>query len=275
MIGDLHVHTTKSDGSFNVQQVINAASHLGVGCIAITDHDRIDVRFSSIQNDLQCGIRVIQGVEFSCYDLKRNRKVHILCYEPPLSDSLRRICDTTQRNRLRAGEQMAKRILSKYSISAEKIAAYSADSQCIYKQHLMHALVDAGYACEIYGDLYQALFGSGADSCAVPIEYPDVYTVLQAIHAAGGFAALAHPRVYDTFDLFNELISQNMLDGVEVWHPKNHKGDSEFLLQAALDHHLIPLGGSDFHGIYNSAPTYIGKCYTPQKYLKQLMEFLK
>lgn len=275
MIGDLHVHTTRSDGSFNIQQIIHAVTQSGIDCVAITDHDRIDPLPYPRNDDKNCKIRLIRGVEISCYDYMRSRKVHILCYEPPKSTALENICKVTQKNRLEAGNEMAKKIMSKYSISAEKVEQYSADSDCIYKQHLMHALMDAGYTSEIFGDLYQTLFGAGADSCAVPIEYPDVYTVLQIVRSAGGFTALAHPRVYNSFDLLDELINQNMLNGIEVWHPKNQKGDAEHLLKTALDHHLIPLGGSDFHGLYNSTSTYIGKCFTPQTYLNQLMGFLK
>ena len=112
----------------------------------------------------------------------------------------------------------------------------------------MHALMDAGYALSIYGEEYDKLFGSGEHSCNVPIEYPDVYEVLETVHSAGGIAVLAHPRVYDSFDLLDELLEQKRLDGIEVWHPRNQKGDSEHLLNLALEHNLIPTGGSDFHG---------------------------
>lgn len=88
----------------------------------------------------------------------------------------------------------------------------------------MHALMDAGYALSIYGEEYDKLLVQGEHSCNVPIEYPDVYEVLETVHSAGGIAVLAHPRVYDSFDLLDELLEQKRLDGIEVWHPRNQKG---------------------------------------------------
>lgn len=44
----------------------------------------------------------------------------------------------------------------------------------IYKQHIMHALMDAGYAEAIYGELYDKLFapGTGAASSRRNIPIP-------------------------------------------------------------------------------------------------------
>ena len=39
MKGDLHVHTTLSDGSLGVEDVIAQAKRIGLDFISITDHD--------------------------------------------------------------------------------------------------------------------------------------------------------------------------------------------------------------------------------------------
>ena len=39
---DLHMHTSYSDGDYDIKEVIEMASKAGLKTIAITDHDRAD-----------------------------------------------------------------------------------------------------------------------------------------------------------------------------------------------------------------------------------------
>ena len=41
MFADLHCHSTFSDGSATVEEIIIYAKRTGVDCIALTDHDTI------------------------------------------------------------------------------------------------------------------------------------------------------------------------------------------------------------------------------------------
>lgn len=273
MRGDLHCHTTLSDGSAGIGEVIANAKLVGVDFLAITDHDSTSSFNRARVIGERYGVHIIEGVELSAFDQKRGRRVHILCYRPIKPDRLLGICTRNTENRKRAGAEMAKRVLHKFPIAPERITKYSSSS-CIYRQHIMHALMDAGYTTSIYGELYNKLF-RGEESCNVTMEYPDVYEVLATVHSAGGVAVMAHPPLYDSFALLDELIEQKLLDGIEVWHPKNREGDSERLLKTALKHDLIPTGGTDFHGMYNSVPVHIGEYYTPQKYLDRLFELQK
>ena len=272
MRGDLHIHTTLSDGSLSIEEVIAYAKTAGLNCIAISDHDSIQ-SFSYAQTiGWQYGISVLRGVEFSCYDYLRRRKVHILCYQPNKPEYLLRLCEKTTDCRKLAGNQMAEKVLQKYPIPPSWITRYAQGSRCIYKQHIMHALMDGGYTDSIYGELYQNLFSDQKDSLLTPVIYPDVREALDVIHAAGGLAVLAHPGLYDSFDFMCELIAEHRLDGLEVWHPKNKPEETEYLLQLAKRHQLLTTGGSDFHGMYHSgAHLEMGCCTTPPNVLEQLL----
>lgn len=82
MIGDLHCHTKLSDGSMGIEDVVFYAKRMGLDFIAITDHDTMaGVTRASVLGQ-RYGIQVIPGVEISCIDSKRGRKVHMLCYLP-------------------------------------------------------------------------------------------------------------------------------------------------------------------------------------------------
>ena len=81
---------------------------------------------------------------------------------------------------------MVRKVMRYYPITPELIVKCATGSTNIYKQHIMHALMDAGYADSIYGELYQKLFSPETGSALVEPEYPDVKEVLELIHSAGG-----------------------------------------------------------------------------------------
>ena len=94
-----------------------------------------------------------------------------------------------------------------------------------------------------------------------PVEYPEVTEIVPKIHEAGGLAVLAHPAVYDSYDVMEELLPLG-LDGVEVCHPRNHPDDPERLSGFCREHGLIMTGGTDFHGLYTKKPNPLGTCTT-------------
>ena len=271
MKGDLHCHTKLSDGSEGIEEVIALAKRSGLDFISLTDHDTM-ASFSraKILAD-RYGINVIPGVELSAYDEVRNRKVHILCYLPAKPDRLEGLCIRANESRKKAGNEMARLVMKKYPITVEGIIKYSSSSNCIYKQHIMRALFDAGYTTTIYGDLFRELFARKTGSCSVSYRYPDVYEVLEAIHEAGGVAVFAHPSVYDSMDLLRELVEKDLLDGIEVFHPRNKEEDRIACIALAKEKGLLITGGSDFHGMYASTnKSYIGSEMIGKEALDQL-----
>lgn len=75
---DLHMHTSYSDGDYDIKEVIEMASKAGLKTIAITDHDRAD-HFEKIKEiGKNFDIRLIKGLEISAYDYESHKKVHIV-----------------------------------------------------------------------------------------------------------------------------------------------------------------------------------------------------
>ncbi len=70
----------------------------------------------------------------------------------------------------------------------------------------MHALMDAGYADTIYGELYDTLFAPGRGRCPGGCGISRYPEVLELIHSAKGIAVLAHPAAYHNEDLLEELV---------------------------------------------------------------------
>ena len=274
MVCDLHCHSKISDGSMGIEELLMMAKRRGISAISVTDHDAVVGATRACVVGKRLGIDVIHGVEMSAYDYARNRKVHILGYLCDSPNRLEGMCLRTNNNRRTAAKEMMTKVLRYYPIVPDTIARHASGSTNVFKQHIMHALVEAGYADSIFGDVFRKLFSSKGGCAYVSIEYPDVREVIDLIRSAGGLAVLAHPYVYDSVDLMHELAAEDRLDGIEVWHPSNNEERIATLKEFARSHNVLMTGGTDFHGLYTDSPTPLGSCGAPENTV-QLMKAYK
>ncbi len=277
MKADLHCHTTLSDGSLGIEETIAQAKRYGIDYFAITDHDTLASSSRAVILGERYGVKMIPAVEFSTYDSTRKSKAHIICYNPAKPDRLEGLCLRTCELRKKRGKQMAMKVLEKYPITLESILRYATGSKVIFKCHIMHALMDYGYTTDLYGQVYEELFNPQTGLCSEEVstdmqDYPEVHFVLELIHSAGGLAVLAHPAVFNNYELLCELAHSKKIDGVEVWHQSADEQQREQLLQTAKEYNLIATGGSDFHGFYNHYPIAIGSNYTPDESLQRILK---
>ncbi|MCD7828759.1 MAG: PHP domain-containing protein [Clostridiales bacterium] len=272
MSGDLHCHTKLSDGTLGLEELIALAAKRGVDTIAITDHDCLagTIRGKIIGD--RNGIRVIPGVEISALD-KQGKNVHILAYLFDSPDRIEGLCHKNALERKKAGQYMMLKAAQKYPITKELVIKCASGSTNLYKQHIMHALMQCGYTMSIYGELYDELFNPSSPSniCVQP-KFADVFDVIEAVKNAGGISVLAHPVLYDNFDIIDELIDAG-LNGIEVWHPTCSKENEERLISIAKSHKLLMTGGSDFHGMYNHGTWSVGDYSTPKQQLNELLNY--
>ena len=218
------------------------------------------------------GVKIIQGVEMSAWDKKRDKKVHILCYAPKKPDRLEGLCSKCCEIRKACSKEMIEKVMKLYPITSESVLKHCTGSKSIFKSHIMRALIEYGYALEFYGDLDHELFNLQNGTCLVEREYPDVHFVLDLIHSARGVAVMAHPMLYDNVELLEELAEEKKLDGVEVFHYTADEEQQKLLLDIAQRYDLIVTGGSDFHGLYNSVPTHLGKYTTSKENLDRIIK---
>jgi fructose-1,6-bisphosphatase/inositol monophosphatase family enzyme/predicted metal-dependent phosphoesterase TrpH len=253
VIGDLHVHTSRSDGSYSPKEAVLLAKERGLDYIGIVDHDTTEGLEEAIGLGLRLGVAVVRGIEISAYDFKRGRKAHLLGYNfDPKAEHLRSLCDPllAARDR-RTREQVATLAAAGYPISIEEVEAAAKGAATLYKQHAMSVLVRKGSADSLYGAEYRKLFGPGG-ICAGDIRYADAFDALRAIHEDGGVAVLAHPGQLDSWELLDELLLAN-LDGVELYHESHALADHEKVLARVRSWPgLILTGGSDDHGSFGS-----------------------
>ncbi len=272
MICDLHCHTKLSDGSLGIEDIISQAKRTGIDCLSITDHDTMASFSRAEVLGQREGVKILRGVELSAWDKDRNSKVHILCYAPQKPDRLEGLCLKSCEIRKACSKEMIDKVMAKYPITLESILKHTTASKSIFKQHIMRALIDYGYALEFYGELDRELFNPKIGSCYVEREYPDVNFVIDLIHTARGVAVMAHPAQYDNIELLEELAKKGKIDGVEIGHYSADENYRKELGAIADRYELIRTGGSDFHGLYNSVPTHLGSDLTAQEEVDRIIK---
>ena len=273
MAADLHCHTKLSHGSVGIEDIIVIAQKSGIDTIAITDHDCIAGTVRGQVIGKRYGVTVIPGVELSAFDFEAGKKVHILSYLADAPARLVSICKKTSVARKRAGQIMMLKVAARFPITSEFIVSHASGSTNLYKQHIMHALMDAGYTDKIFGNLYNTLFSEDSESNVLaPTKYPTVEDVINEIHGAGGIAVLAHPGKFDNFDEIDKYVEMG-LDGIEVWCPENSDMEVQMLQDICKKKKLLLTGGSNFHGTYGSSSVTIGSYSTPQENLDKLMGY--
>ena len=247
---------------------------MGLDFLAITDHDTLSSSSRAKILGERYGIQVIPAVELSAWDKKRNNKVHILCYAPQKPDRLEGLCMKSCQIRTECAKDMIKKVLDRYPIPSDSVQKYTKGSKSIYKSHIMRALVNYGYATEFYGSVNDKLFAWPNGECLVTREYPDVNFVIDLIHSSRGIAVMAHPCMFDNIELLKELIAAGKIDGIEAYHFSATVQKQQMLEKLAKDNDLIVTGGSDFHGLYNSTMTHIGKFVTDQENLDKMFKLI-
>ena len=277
MKADLHCHTTISDGSLGISDVIKQADRNDVRYLAITDHDSLASLSRAAVLGKRYNVTVIPAAEFSAFDGARGRKVHILCYMPQRPDRLEGLCLRTSEGRMKLGKSIALKVLERYPITLESILKYSAGSKAIYKCHIMHALMDYGYTTDLYGDVYDEIFDAKSGLCAEQVQqeadfYPDVRFVTTLIKASGGISVMSHPKVYNSLELLEELAAEGAIDGAEVWHSSADEKTRGQIAEISEKYGLITTGGSDFHGFYNHYAIQIGSNPTPEEQLQKIIK---
>lgn len=252
---DLHCHTNQSDGSLSAEDVIHLAKQEGITHLAITDHDTTKGLKEAVETGSRLGVEIVPGIEISAFDYKRNRRMHILgFFVGPGHQALEKFCAPLTEQRHDASCQAVKRIVEAgYDITWEQVEKYAEGGTGVYKQHIMHALMDRGYCDGIYCSLYKKLFSRGNGNekgiAYIEIEYADALAAIRAVRSAGGIAVLAHPGQLGNFEAVPELAASG-LQGIEVFHPSHHKDDVLQSLAFASRYRLAVTGGSDFHGFY-------------------------
>ena len=258
MAGDLHTHTSFSDGSFAPEELVAAAKKIGLSYLGITDHDTVDgIRHLYENGHLSDrNIHIIPGVELSANHLTRD--VHIVGYNIDIYNAaLIEMLEKIQEARWERFSRIVKVLQDKkFGIREGDILKIADTSRSIGRAHIARALVKIG-AFKSVREAFDKMLGKGKPAY-VERYLPEVDEIIDVIHQAGGKAILAHPKLVGDDALVEQLCTK--IDGLEVYYPCHSPNDVQKYAGLAQKYNLLVTGGSDFHG-------------TSSRFVKSLGEF--
>jgi 3',5'-nucleoside bisphosphate phosphatase len=260
---DLHTHTTASDGILPPEQVVEAAAAAGLQAIAVTDHDTVDgVPLAEVAGE-RLGIRIVPGVELSA--TVGDHEVHILALSVSRLDGIaERLAGLREMRVGRARLIVEKLNVAGVQITFEEVLVAAAGG-AVGRPHVARVMVERGFATDLRDAFYRYLRAGGRAYVA-----KDKLSVADAVaiaHEAGAVAIWAHPAQAGRRERLEEMIAAG-LDGIEVLHP-SHAADDIARLRALADFFgILPSGGSDWHGVNDSARQ-LGMMHVPMEWLER------
>ena len=244
---DLHMHTSYSDGDYDIKEVIEMAYKAGLKTIAITDHDRADhfEKIKEIGKDYD--IRLIKGLEISAYDFESHKKVHIvglfLPEETPEIDKLNAI--TNKKREAYHISLLPELAKDGFDLDYDFVKTYAPNS-IIYKSDIFWSL-KGKYPKEMENKGFKDIFNEKTtDELAKTMGYIPVKDAIEAVNADGGLSILAHPQEYDNWDEIEKYVGFG-LRAIEINHSRMKAGDFKRAKEFAKKYDLLMSGGSDFH----------------------------
>ena len=233
---DLHVHTTRSDGTLEPAEVPAAAKRADLEVVALTDHDRLQpFERPVVERD---GVRIIHGIELRV-EAEGGTRVDLLGYGVEPTADLESVVDAVQRNRRSRGQAIVDCVEDRLGID---LAVDVEDG--FGRPHIARAIdahPDADYD---YAAAFDHLIGFDCP-CYVPREIPSFERGRRALEAACAVVSLAHPLRYRDPERALELAAD--LDALEVHYPYGREVDRGPLGRALEAHDLLVTGGSDAH----------------------------
>src|SRR5258706_737316 len=195
---DLQMHTTFSDGHSTPTHLLDHGSGERFALLAITDHDRLHTVAELQRLAAACGVRVLPAVEIS--STWQGDYCDVLCFgvHPGPSD-LAAIADTTHRRQeenVRAVYAALSRAGYQFPRAGEVLAERGGEP------HQFDDLVDLMEAHSYTEGIGRALKDAGAELAAEFIT-ADLGAIVEAAHASGALALIAHPGRGDGFARFD------------------------------------------------------------------------
>jgi 3',5'-nucleoside bisphosphate phosphatase len=263
---DLHTHSTASDGVLAPAQLVALAVARGLRVLALTDHDTVAGLDEVTAAADTAGLQLIPGVELSTH--VTSGEVHVLGYfvdpaNATLTGALARFRDARANRAQTMVEQLT---AAGAPIAYARVAALAGGA--IGRPHVARALVEAGHATSV-NDAFARYLVRGRPG------YVERYRLtppeaVRLIRAAGGVAVLAHPySVADLEATLPELLAAG-LGGLECYYGDYDDAQHQALLAVATQHHLVPTGGTDFHGPGLAHQRPLGGTAVPPEIVAQL-----
>lgn len=287
---DLHIHSNFSDdGQFNVEEIFQMASKLGLKTISICDHNSIKSNAVAKRMSSLYHVNYIPGIELDCqYNQKQLR---ILGYFVNYTSDIYAHLENESLTREKAASLKRVELFENFSgISIdvnqllEKNRYQKITGRLIAKQVLANELVREHPMIQPYlvgekryypEDAFEKDFFAKGEPCYVEVHHPKLEDILDVIKLTGGVPVLAYGKeVLRYGETFMDEVLNKGIEGIEVFSPYHNESDMVKLLKIAKEHKIFVTGGSDFHGVTKSK-NHLGYTNCPIEAEKLIRDFIQ
>ncbi|MBD5545112.1 MAG: PHP domain-containing protein [Lachnospiraceae bacterium] len=275
-IVDLHVHSTKSDGSFTPSELVEYGIKKGLSALALTDHDTTEGLEEAFLAAKGKDIEIIPGIEFSTE--YQGKDIHVLgLYIDYEGEEFRKYLRDFQESRNIRNEKMCRKLEEHgIHISYEGLKERFPGA-VLTRAHYARFLWEEGYVSSMK-EAFERYIGDHAP-CFLPREKVTPAQAVELILRAKGVPILAHPVLYRMSDerlekLVAELKNAGLM-GIEAVYSTYNSGEERQMKKLAKKYELLISGGSDFHGAAKPGldlATGYGKLVIPYDILERIKE---
>lgn len=254
---DLHTHSNASDGQLSPAQLVRLADQAKLAALALTDHDTVaGVDAAREAAGAFPHLKLIAGIEISARF--PHGTLHILGLGlAQESDALKDLTRQMQAARGDRNPQILRRLGELgLPVSMEEVAQVAGmdrpgGNEVLGRLHIAAAMLRKGYV-DSTAEAFAKYLGTG-QAAYVDKERFSPREAIEAIHAAGGLAVLAHPPqlCYENTAQLERIVREFIhagLDGIEAYHSDNTPQQTRLYVDLATRLKLGITGGSDFHG---------------------------
>lgn len=255
---DLHMHSIYSDGTDDLDTLVDKWIDAKITHVAITDHDTI----SGVQNLLKDmslmekiknnGIKFIPGIEFA--GIIDDHKIHLLGYNMDISsEHFQNILNIGKQKRLYKFEARLQALKEKFNVeySEESLKALRTDGCFLGKPIMVNYMLEDGI-CDTRKQGFDMLHNlTNPMSTRV-----DAKLIIPAVVKSNGICVWAHPlggigEPRNSYDKVEEILQKLIplgLKGLECYYSLYTNEEINKLLEIAEKYNLKVSAGSDYHG---------------------------
>lgn len=256
---DMHMHSTSSDGTFTVPEIVGYAKKENYDLISVTDHNSFksaDILKNSVGSSKPLALA---GIELST---KHNgKKLHLLGYFginndftgkkfAPLLSVLKRE-DEAKKIQVK---QIIDNLSADFDVSYDEFIHFTNDDGFINRVHIARYLTDKGITSSV-GDAFNTVINTKSKYFSKRQEM-SFEEGINAIVLCGGMPSIAHFIEYSFDDKeIDEIakIASGVTDtvGVELWHYKHNADFRKLIIERCKKYNDVNIcftAGSDFHG---------------------------
>lgn len=245
---DMHLHTTASDGTWTVEELVAKIVENKIKVFSITDHDIIhdhEKIIDSMPNDVYYTI----GSEISC--MYNGEEYHILAYGFDYKDA--RLNELVEFNQIERDIFNTKTVeYAKKINKIEDIADYESYEYNRKKGgwKSFNYILDKNVVKDL-GEYFEIIKLKNET-----MNFKDPVEVIKTIKDAGGYAFLAHPSAYTKGERLSLEVLKEWKDygisGIECFSPYlKDIEDADYYIKFCEENDLMISAGSDCHGEFN------------------------